>query len=428
MNIFDSSNPIDAGFLQKLDRSYEPNSDRAQKVAAIIQSVRTRGDAALIEFAEKFDGVILSPAELRVSQDEIDAAWKAAPQRTKAALRDAHSNVKTFAQKGLRRNWTTKNSHGGIVGERFDPFHRVGIYVPAGTAPLASTVIMTVTFARAAGVPEIVVVSPPNKSAGTDPTVLAALKLAGATEVFRTGGAHAVAALAYGTESIAPVDKIFGPGNSWVVEAKRQVFGRVAVDLLPGPSEVAVIADGTANAAWVASDLLAQAEHGGESQAILLTPSTRVLKAVAAEIKKQCAKLSRVVQLEESLQSGCLLVKVASIAEAVQWTNRYAPEHVSLQTRDPAKVAAGITTAGAIFMGPFSPVAVGDFTAGPSHELPTGGAGKSFAGLTTDQFQRRTSIVRYTQSALAKAITTVETFSELEGLDAHGRSCRIRLE
>jgi histidinol dehydrogenase len=346
---------------------------------------------------------------------------------SRRALRAAHANVTSFARRSLRRSWSGRNAQGAKVGERFDPFRRVGIYVPGGTAPLVSTALMTCTLAAAAGVPEIVAVSPAGPDGKLNTALLAALHLAGATEVYRVGGAQAVAALACGTRTIRPVAKIFGPGNSYVVEAKRQLFGRVAVDLLPGPSEILVIADRTANPAWVAADLLAQAEHGRDSVAVMLTDSARTLEAVAREVEAQSALLPRGDILRESLQGGALVL-VRNLAEAAAIAEAFSCEHVSLQVAQPGRLADRLHTSGAIFLGGWSPVAAGDFLAGPSHELPTGGAGKSFPGLTVDQFQRRTSIVEFNRAALAKSAPIISTFAALEGLAAHGRSADLRLE
>ena len=392
----------------------------------IIAAVEKEGDAALIRFTKKFGGPALKSAQLRVPSRELSAAWQSLDTPTRRALKSAHRNIRGFAKKGLRKNWSSRNAQGARVGERFDPFQRVGIYVPGGTAPLVSTALMTCTFAAAAGVPEIVAVTPAGPDGTISKELLAALHLAGATEVYRVGGAQAVAALACGTKTIRPVAKVFGPGNSYVVEAKRQLFGRVAVDLLPGPSEILVIADRTANPAWVAADLLAQAEHGRDSVALLLTDAASMLKAVAREIEKQAAVLPRGAILKNSLR-GSSLVLVRNMTEAIRLANVFASEHVSLQVKNPYALAPKLLTSGAIFLGGWSPVAVGDFLAGPSHELPTGGAGKSFAGLTADQFQRRTSVVELDRRSLAKSVPTVEAFARVEGLDAHGRSARIRL-
>jgi len=412
--------------LRSFNRCAKPAPQVEKTVREVIAAVEKEGDAALIRFTKKFGGPALKPAQLRVPSRELSAAWRLLDTPTRRALQSAHRNIRGFAKKGLRKNWSSRNAQGARVGERFDPFQRVGIYVPGGTAPLVSTALMTCTFAAAAGVPEIVAVTPAGPDGTISKELLAALHLAGATEVYRVGGAQAVAALACGTKTIVPVVKIFGPGNSYVVEAKRQLFGRVAVDLLPGPSEILVIADRTANPAWVASDLLAQAEHGRDSVALLLTDSEATLKAVARELDKQAATLPRGAILKNSLR-GSSLVLVQNMTEAVHLANAFASEHVSLQVKNPRALAPKLLTSGAIFLGGWSPVAVGDFLAGPSHELPTGGAGKSFAGLTADQFQRRTSVVELDRRSLAKSVSTVEAFARVEGLDAHGRSARIRL-
>jgi histidinol dehydrogenase len=415
----------DTGFaaaLASLHRSAEPAPEVEATVREIIRAVRERGDSALLEFTEKFGGPKLAARQLRVTQrPKVDAA-------TRTALETSHANVRAFAERSLRKSWTAKNAQGARVGERFDPFQRVGIYVPGGTAPLVSTAVMTVTLAAAAGVPEIVVTTPSDRAGKVNDALLHALAFCGATEVFQVGGAQAIAALAYGTASIRPVQKIFGPGNAYVVEAKRQVFGRVAIDLLPGPSEILVLADASANAAWIAADLLAQAEHGHRSSIVVVTDSAKLLKSVAVEISRQLEHLQRKEALAGVLAEDCALILVRRLADAVAIANDFAPEHISIVTKDDDRIAAQIVTAGAIFLGGWSPVAAGDFVAGPSHTLPTGGAGKSFPGLTVDMFQRRTSVVRYDAKSLKKSVATIAKFSEVEGLDAHGRSAEIRFE
>ena len=285
---------------------------------------------------------------------------------------------------------------------------------------------MTCGFAKAAGVPEIVAVTPAGADGKVAPALLAALDLCGATEIYRVGGAQAIASLAYGTKSIPAVTKIYGPGNSYVVEAKRQVFGRVGIDLLPGPSEVLVIADAKANPVWVASDLMAQSEHGASSVVILLSDSVKLLQAVQSEIARQFTLSSRPEHLGKALDNAALIL-VRDLSQAVEIANGFAAEHVSLAVRKPELMATKLTSAGAIYLGDLSPVAAGDFLAGPSHELPTGGAAKAFAGLTAEQFQRRTSIVRYDAASLKKSHKIIETFCDIEGLDAHGRSVSLRL-
>jgi histidinol dehydrogenase len=416
-----------ARFLRSLDRRARATPAVEKTVRDIIAAVENEGDAALLRLTKKFGGPSLAAKDLRVTARELSAAWRNLDVPTRRALLAAHKNIRAFATRSLRKNWSARNAQGAKAGERFDPFGRVGIYVPGGTAPLVSTALMTCTFAAAAGVPEIVAVTPAGRDGKVNQALLAALHLAGATEVYKVGGAQAVAALACGTKTIRPVAKIFGPGNSYVVEAKRQLFGRVAVDLLPGPSEVLVIADRKANPAWVAADLLAQAEHGADSIALLLTDSAPLLKSVEREIDRQASELTRGVILKKSLRSAALVL-VPRMADAVAIANSFASEHVSLQVADPSKIAPKLTTSGALFLGGYSPVAAGDFLAGPSHELPTGGAGKSFAGLTADQFQRRTSLVELGRSSLRKSVPIIEAFARVEGLDAHGRSASIRLE
>jgi histidinol dehydrogenase len=413
--------------LRVLDRRSEPEPAVQQTVAEIFAAVAKDGDRALIHFTEKFGGPKLTPAKLRVTDAEIEAAVASQPPKVAKALAAARANVFTFAKASLRESWFTKNKQGAIVGERFDPFRRVGIYVPGGTAPLVSSAVMTCTLAQAAGVPEIVVTTPAGKDGKVHPALLAALKLCGATEIYKVGGAQAIAALAHGTKTISPVAKLFGPGNAYVVEAKRQAVGLCALDLLPGPSEVLVIADEHANAEWIAADLLAQSEHGHGSISVLLTPSAEVLDAVAAAVERQTALSARPEHLKEALQYATL-VQVRDMDEAIALANAFAAEHVSIATSEPGEIARELTTSGALFLGGISPVVGGDFLAGPSHELPTGGAGKSFPGLTADQFQRRTSIVRFDEDSLRKSLPYLKTFSEIEGLDAHGRSAEIRLK
>jgi len=414
--------------LRFLDRHAEPSAEVHSTVADIVRRIRQEGDVALFALTEKFGGPKLTAASVRVSVDEIEAAVSRVPQETRDAIAIAHANVRDFAEKSRRHDWSGRNAQGVEVGERFDPFQRVGIYVPGGTAPLVSTAVMTCTLAAVAGVPEIIVTTPAGPDGKVNDSLLYALQSTGATEIYKVGGAQAVAALAFGTNSIRPVAKIYGPGNAYVVEAKRQVFGRVAVDLLPGPSEIFIIADHTAQPAWVASDLLAQAEHGHNSMVILATDSSELLAAVEREVVTQAARLSRVPHIQEVLDTSTYLVLVQKLDDAVALCNAFAPEHASIATGADDAVAAQLRTAGAIFLGGYSPVVGGDFVAGPSHELPTGGAGKSFPGLTVDQFQRRTSLVRFDAASLRASLPVIQTFSAIEGLDAHGRSAEIRLE
>ena len=422
----------DANFAAQLREAAAGSSlfdaEIENRTRAILDDVQLRGDAAVLEFTERFDGAKLAAERLAISQAELFNASLAADESLRKAVTGAEKNIAAFAGKSLRKNWQMKNSHGASVGEKFDPFQRVGVYIPGGTAPLVSTALMTITLAQAAGCPEIVACTPCGRDGGINPALLFATRAAGATEIYRVGGAQAVAAMAYGTRTIRRVQKIFGPGNAYVNTAKRLLFGHVTIDLLAGPSELLVIADETANPKFVAADMLAQAEHSFESHRVwLLTTSAKVLKAVEGEIAKQLPKLARREMAENSLDQSCWLIQVKTLEDGVALANRLAPEHCEVMTRNPRRVSEGILTAGAIFLGSWSPTVLGDYVAGPSHTLPTGGAGASFAGLTVDQFQRRTSVVEYNRASLKKALPTVKKFAELEGLGAHGKSAEVRI-
>ena len=399
-----------------------------ERTRAILQDVYLHGDQALLELTEKFDGAKLSAEQLAVTQAELFNASLAADGSLRAAFAEAEKNVAGFAKKSLRKNWQSKNSHGASVGEKFDPFTRVGIYIPGGTAPLVSTALMTITLAKVAGCKEIVVTTPCGKDGAINPAILFAARAAGATEIYRVGGAQAVAALAYGTPTIRRVQKIFGPGNAYVSMAKRLLVGRVAIDLLAGPSDLLVLADETANPKFIASDLLAQAEHGsGHERVWLVTTSEKILRAVEKELKTQLPKLARKDFIQPALQNHGALILVKTLADGVALANQIAPEHCEVITRNARAASSGIITAGALFLGNWSPTVLGDYIAGPSHVLPTDGAGASFAGLTVDQFQRRTSVVEYGRASLQKALKSVKKFAELEGLDAHGKSAAVRI-
>jgi histidinol dehydrogenase len=421
----------DAGFAKRLralaaaSSLFDPGIE--QRTRAILEDVRARGDAALLELTERFDGAKLSTVQLPITQAELVAASLKANESLRAAVAEAKKNIAAFARKSRRKDWRMRNSHGAVVGEKFDPFQRVGIYIPGGTAPLVSTALMTVVLAKVAGCPEIVVCTPCGRDGSINPALLFAARAAGATEVYRVGGAQAIAAMAYGTGTIRRVQKIFGPGNAYVVTAKRLVVGHVAIDLLPGPSELLVLADETANPKFVAADMLAQAEHGsGHERVWLVSTSGKLLKAVEKEIARQQTKLARRELIKQVLDRNGWLIQVKTLEEGVALANQLAPEHCEVMTRKAGDVSRRIVTAGAIFLGPYSPTVLGDYVAGPNHTLPTGGAGASFAGLTVDQFQRRTSVVQYDRASLKKALSAVRKFADIEGLSAHGKSAEIR--
>jgi histidinol dehydrogenase len=389
-----------------------------ERVRAIIADVQARGDTALVELTDRLDHVQLTPEQLCVTAPtpKVDASLK-------KAIAAAQKNITAFAKRSLRKSWSMRNAQGVAVGEKFEAFERVGIYIPGGTAPLVSTALMTITLAKVADCSEIVVCTPPP----INPSLLYAIKIAGGTEMYQVGGAQAIAAMALGTPTIKLVQKVFGPGNAYVVAAKRLLFGHVAVDLLPGPSEVLIIADESANPAFIAADMLAQAEHGsGHERVWLVTTSATVLKETRAEIQRQLPTLKRRRFIERVVVSNGTGILVENIHQAIEIANECAPEHCEIMAKNAPAILRKIKTAGAIFLGPWSPTVLGDYLAGPSHTLPTGGAGKSFAGLTVDQFQRRTSVIQSSRESLQRSVPTLEKFAEVEGLDAHAASVRVR--
>jgi histidinol dehydrogenase len=410
-------------------RAAQPSREISSGVAAILSAVYERGDEAVAYYAAKFDGAKLQARDFRLRPADIAAAARRISAGEKRALVAAHENILAFNRRAVPKNWKGKNKHGALVGEKFDPIRRVGIYVPGGQVPLVSTVLMTATLAKIAGCLEIAVFTPSNSSGKVADALLAALHLVGVDEVYRIGGVHAIGAMAYGTATIRAVDKVFGPGNAFVCEAKRQVFGAVGVDSLPGPSEVMIIADDTARADFAAADLLAQAEHGsGREKIYLVATSGKIITEIAAELEKQLHVISRSEKTARVLAEGFLAVEVDTLARAAEVANYVAPEHLELLVKDSAAkvLSRTIATAGAIMLGNFTPTALGDFTAGPSHVLPTARSGRFFSGLRVDDFMRRTSIVGYNRGSLKKAGPTVAAFAAMEQLDAHGRSVTIR--
>jgi histidinol dehydrogenase len=411
-------------------RGAAADSEISGSVDAILSDIRARGDAAVAHYALRFDGAKLRPRDFRVPARELKAAAKGLPAARRRALASVHAAVVDFNRRTLPKDWSARNRHGAEVGEKFDPISRVGIYVPGGQVPLVSTVLMTATLARIAGCPEIAAFTPSGADGRVAPDLLAALDMVGVSEVYRIGGVQAIGAMAYGTASMPPVDKIFGPGNAYVCEAKRQVFGVVGVDLLPGPSEVMVIADESARLDYAAADLLAQAEHGsGREKIYLVATSARIIAGIAYEITQQLGALARSEKTQRVLDNGFLAIEVPGLAEAAEVANRVAPEHLELLVKAgaAARLVKAVTTAGAIMIGNSTPTALGDFAAGPSHVLPTGGAGRFSSGLRVADFLRRTSILRYDPKSVRSAEPTVAALSAMEKLDAHGRSVAMRV-
>jgi histidinol dehydrogenase len=379
-----------------------------ERVRRILDDVHQNGDAALLRYTRRFDQARLAARQLRVTEAEISGAFQHLDPRFALQLKSAIQNVQAFHSRPRLRPVRSVDGDGVMVGEKFDPIERVGIYIPGGTASLVSTVYMTVIPAKRAGVARVILATPPRRDGSVDPHILAVASLLDVDEVYRMGGAQAIAALAFGTKSIPTVDKIVGPGNAYVAEAKRQVFGFVDVDTIAGPSEIAVIANRHANPQYVVADLLGETEHAG-GLAFLITTS----KALARLARKQVP--------------GGYGVVVKNLEEAAEVANRLAPEHLEIMVRSPQRLAKRITRAGAIFLGPYSPVTVGDYLAGPSHVLPTGGSARVFSGLGVEDFIRRTHLISYTKKALERAREPLERLTAIEGLPRHFEAVKVRL-
>jgi histidinol dehydrogenase len=409
--------------LNKRGVAFDP--ELMQTVSSIIADVRERDDDALIDYTARFDGIELAPKDLRVSEHVLTAAADKVDPRVLAALREAIKNVRAFHEHQIERSWEFTPTEGVRLGQRITPLERVGLYVPGGTAAYPSSVVMNVVPAQVAGVPRLVVTTPP-RTLYENHAVAAALRELNVTEVYAVGGAQAIAALAFGTHTIPRVDKITGPGNKYVAAAKKLVFGVVGIDAIAGPTEVVIIADDISRADFVAADLLAQAEHGEDAAAILMTTSEGFALAVAQELERQIESLPRREIAEASLKNYGAIVVLNSMEEVVAITNWIAPEHLQLVTHDDEAVAAKIRDAGAIFFGPHTPEAVGDYLAGPNHVLPTGRTARFSSALGVYDFVKRTSTLRYSSEALSKVADSIAVLAESEGLAAHARSASIR--
>jgi histidinol dehydrogenase len=397
-----------------------------RRVEEILAAVREKGDAALLDFTERFDSVRLTAGELAVSSAEMDAALVAVGEATVRALRYAAERIERFHRECAPRSWRMTDALGSRLGQEVRPLDRVAVYVPGGRAAYPSTVLMTVIPARVAGVREIVLVSPPRRDKSLDPAVLAAARVGGISEAYRVGGAQAVAALAYGTETIRRVDKIVGPGNIYVALAKSRVFGDVGIDMVAGPSEVVVVAEAGADSSWVAADLLAQAEHDPMARAVLLTPSAALIDDVAAEVERQLPRLPRKEIAGAALKSHGALVLTRSLEEAVEVANLLAPEHLELQVTDPESWLARVRNAGAVFLGPYTPEVIGDYVAGPNHVLPTYGSARFSGALRVDDFRKHVHVVSVGEKGLAEVAPHVVALAGYEGLPAHAESVLLR--
>ena len=403
--------------------------EQNRAVAEIVDAVKQQGDAALFAYTKQHDNVELSAATVRVTDEEIQAAYAKVDEDFLVALREAAIQIRAFHEKQVRQSWIDLQPNGSMLGQLLRPLKRVGVYVPGGKAAYPSSVLMNVIPAQVAGVPEIVMVTPPATGGkeGIDPYILVAAAEAGVKELYRVGGAQAIAALAYGTESIKPVDKITGPGNIYVALAKRSVYGVVNIDSIAGPSEIVVLADETANPVYVAADLLSQAEHDEMASAILVTHSQALAEAVAAEVEKQLQSLPREAIARASIdQYGAVLV-TESLEEGIDIVNQLAPEHLEIMTKDAMAVVNFIENAGAIFVGDYSSEPVGDYFAGPNHILPTNGTARFSSPVNVDDFLKKSSLINYSKQALLDTGNHIMTLARHEGLEGHARAIEVRM-
>lgn len=403
-----------------------PEADVAAIVADIIADVKENGDTAVKVYCAKFDKAELT--SLEVTPEEIQEAISQVEPEFLDILREAAENIRSFHSRQVRNSFVIADKPGIVLGQKITPIEKVGVYVPGGTAAYPSTVLMDTIPAKIAGCPQLVMVTPPGRDGKVNPAILAAASIAGVDRIFKVGGAQAIAALAYGTESIPRVDKIVGPGNAFVAEAKKQVFGRVSIDMIAGPSEILVIADGKSNPVHVAADLLSQAEHDKLASAVLVTDSEELAQAVQAELERQLPLLPRQEIARASIENNGKIIVAETLMAGIEIANEIAPEHLELQVDDPFSYLDAIQNAGSIFLGRSCPEALGDYFAGPNHTLPTSGTARFSNPLSVDDFVKKSQFSYYTPEALAKAADKIAAFAEKEGLRAHGRSVTIRKE
>ena len=414
-----------ADLLKRDPNNYSAYEDTVQ---AIVDDVRARGDEALFEYTKKFDGAALSADNIRVTQAEIQEALSQVDPNLLAVMKKSMKNIREYHEKQKQYSWFDSKPNGTILGQKVTALSSVGVYVPGGKAAYPSSVLMNIIPAEVAGVEKIVMVTPPGKDGKVNPVTLIAAHLAGATEVYKVGGAQAIAALAFGTKSIPRVNKIVGPGNIFVALAKKAVYGHVSIDSIAGPSEILVLADETANPRFVAADLLSQAEHDELASAILVTTSMELAEKVSAEAEAFVQNLSRKAILEKSLENYGYILVADSMEDAIETANAIASEHLEIVTKNPFEVMTKIQNAGAIFMGEYSSEPLGDYFAGPNHVLPTNGTAKFFSPLGVDDFIKKSSIIYYSREALEAVHTDIESFAEAEHLTAHANSVRVRFE
>ena len=411
-----------------LKRSPDHYGQYEESVGRILKDVRLRKDAAVFDYTKRFDGAQIDSSNIRVTKEEIEEAYRLTDDSLVAVIRKALHNIRTYHEKQIQTSWFDSRPDGTVLGQKVTPLERVGVYVPGGKAAYPSSVLMNIIPAKVAGVEEIIMTTPPGKDGKVTPTTLVAANEAGADMICKAGGAQAIGALAYGTESIPKVDKIVGPGNIYVALAKKAVYGHVSIDAIAGPSEILVIADETANPRYVAADLLSQAEHDELASAILITTSAKLAREVSEEADRFAGKLSRSEIIKRSLDNYGYILVADTMEEAIETANEIASEHLEIQTKDPYDVMTKIRNAGAIFIGEYSSEPLGDYFAGPNHVLPTNGTAKFFSPLSVDDFIKKSSIIAYSRDALEKIHRDIEYFAEAEQLTAHANSIRVRFE
>jgi histidinol dehydrogenase len=427
MKIFDSQHQDIASELKRIINRGETATDEvAVVVKEVVERVRKEGDPALLEYTEKFDRVALTLKDIKVTPNEIRDAYTNVDPKKVDALKLAAANIRSFHEKQKINSWVSQEADGVILGQLARPIRSAGVYVPGGKACYPSSVLMNVIPAKVAGVEQLIMCSPV-PGGNLNPYILVAADIAGISEIYKIGGAQAIAAMAYGTATIPKVDKIVGPGNIYVATAKRYVFGQVDIDMIAGPSEILVIADDSADPAFVASDLLSQAEHDELASSILITTSRALADQVNAEVERQLANLSRKEIARKAIDRFGAIVIVANLQEAADLSNAIAPEHLELAVEKPFDLLALIKNAGAIFLGHYTPESVGDYIAGPNHVLPTGGTARFFSPLSTDSFMKKSSLLFYTKEGLHKVAEAVMQIADVEGLEAHGNTIRIRM-
>ena len=411
-----------------LKRSPDHYGQYEESVGRILKDVRLRKDAAVFDYTKRFDGAQIDSSNIRVTKEEIEEAYRLTDDSLVAVIRKALHNIRTYHEKQRQTSWFDSRPDGTVLGQKVTPLERVGVYVPGGKAAYPSSVLMNIIPAKVAGAEEIIMTTPPGKDGKVTPTTLVAANEAGADMICKAGGAQAIGALAYGTESIPKVDKIVGPGNIYVALAKKAVYGHVSIDAIAGPSEILVIADETANPRYVAADLLSQAEHDELASAILITTSAKLAREVSEEADRFAGKLSRSEIIKRSLDNYGYILVADTMEEAIETANEIASEHLEIQTKDPYDVMTKIRNAGAIFIGEYSSEPLGDYFAGPNHVLPTNGTAKFFSPLSVDDFIKKSSIIAYSRDALEKIHRDIEYFAEAEQLTAHANSIRVRFE